>query len=118
QIGERLGGMAQIREAEERRNRRARHHANSARAFLDFFPCGLWAALLDRSLKVCMGPGVAPDGMAGGDYLMENFRIVGRMLADVEEGCPQALVGERLENGLGRVEPGAVVEGQHDLVVA
>ncbi len=40
------------------------------------------------------------------------------MLSDREERCPQALVCKRLEYCLGIVEPGAVVESEHDLMVA
>ena len=65
-----------------------------------------------------MGPGVAADGVAGRDHLMEDFRVIGRVLADREEGRPQALIGERFEHRLGVVEPGSVVEGEHDLAGA
>ena len=55
--------------------------------------------------------------MAGGCNLAEDFRIVGGVLADREEDRLDAFVGERLEHRRsGR--PRAVVEGQHDLMIA
>ena len=48
---------------------------------------------------------------------LENFRIVGGVLADREERGPHAFIGQRLEHG-GRGRPRAVVEGQHHFLVA
>ena len=51
--------------------------------------------------------------MPGFIYLPEDFRIIGRVFADREERCLDALVGQRLEHGLGVVEPRPVIKGQH-----
>ena len=118
QVSEHLGRMTQVRETEERRDRGARHHAYRACALFDFVLGGFRAAFFHRRLQVCMRPGVAADGVAGREHLLQDFRVIGGVLADRKEGRPEALVGKRLEHRLGVVEPGAVVEGEHDLVVA
>ena len=56
------------------------------------------------------------DGVTGCGHLLENFGVIGRMLADREEHGLGAFVGKRLEHG-GRGGPGTVVEGQHDFLV-
>ena len=116
-IGHHLGQVAQIGEAEERGDRRVRHHVNGACALLHLVPGGVQSALLHRCLQVGMGPCVAADGVACGKHHLENFRMIGRMLADREEGCTQALVGERLQHRGGISGPRAIIEGQHDFVV-
>ena len=45
-----------------------------------------------------MRPGVRADGVAGRGDLPEDFRIIGRVLADREERRLDALVGQRLEH--------------------
>ena len=67
--------------------------------------------------QIVVRPGVRADGVAGRRDLTENFRIVGGVLADREEDRLDAFGGERLEHRR-RGRPRAVVEGQHDLVVA
>ena len=65
-----------------------------------------------------MRPGVRADGVAGRGHLLENFGMPAGVLADREEQRLGALVGQRLEHALGVARPRAVVERQHDLVVA
>ena len=71
--------------------------------------------ILVRSLcdQVC-----EPTVMAGRDVLFQDLGMPAGVLADREEHGLGALVGQRLEHALGVAGPGAVVEGQHDLVVA
>ena len=63
-----------------------------------------------------MRPGVRADGVACGGDLLENFRMIGRVLADREEHRLGAFVGQRLQHRR-RGRPRTVVEGQHDLLV-
>ena len=63
-----------------------------------------------------MRPGVGADGVAGGGDLLENFRMIGGVLADREKRRLGAFLGQRLEHrGGGR--PRTVVEGQHHFLV-
>jgi hypothetical protein len=83
--------------------------------FLDLFP-----GLIDRHAllgKVLMRPGVAADGVTGGGNLSQDFRIIGGVFSDREEGCLGALVRQRLEHRGGVVRPRAVVEGQNDFAL-
>ena len=63
-----------------------------------------------------MRPGVGADGVSCGGDLLENFRMIGRVLADREEHRLGAFVRQRLQHR-GRGRPRTVVEGQHDLLV-
>ena len=49
--------------------------------------------------------------------LLEDFRVVGRVLADREEHRRGAFVGQRLQHRRRVARPRAVVEGQHDFLV-
>ena len=49
--------------------------------------------------------------------LLQDFRVIGRVLADDEECRLHALIGERRQNLRGG-RPGAVVEGEQDFLVA
>ena len=64
-----------------------------------------------------MAPGVGADRVTGGGDLLQDFRVIGRVLADDEEGGLHALIGERLQHGR-RGRPRAVVEGEQHFVVA
>ena len=65
-----------------------------------------------------MRPGVRSDGMSGRDHLLEDFRIIGRVLADREEDAGGAFLRQRLQDR-GRIDrPRAVVERQHHFLVA
>src|SRR5438874_9007160 len=58
------------------------------------------------------------DGMAGRGNLLEDFRIIGRVLADRKENAGRAFVRQGLQDG-GRIDwPRAVVERQHHFMVA
>ena len=63
--------------------------------------------------KVLVRPGVGANRMPGFIHLSKDFGIIGRVLADREKRCLDALVGQRLEHGLGVVEPRPVIKGQH-----
>ena len=117
EIGHHLGRMLQRREAEERRRRLAAERPlHRAEAFFDFVLALLLGQLLVDARRV--RPGMRADRMAGRHHLPEDFRIVGGVLADRKEDAVGAFVGERLQHG-GRVHrPWAVVESQHDFLVA
>ena len=114
EIAQRRLGVPERGKAEERRGRRPDRHLHGAKTLLDLFP----DLRLGQLLAVEMGvrPGMRADGVAGGEDLAENFRMIGRVLADREEQPLGAFVRQRLEHG-GRGRPWAVVEGQHDLLV-
>ena len=61
---------------------------------------------------------VCADRHPGGDHPLGDLRMPARVLADLKEGRLQTFVGERLDDGHGVLRPGAVVKGQHDLLVA
>ncbi|MEY9121603.1 hypothetical protein ABIA09_001165 [Bradyrhizobium yuanmingense] len=117
EIGDHLGRMLQRREAEERRGRDAAERPlHRCKAFLDLVLALRFVELL--VVQVGVRPGVGADGVAGCVDLLEDLRLVGRVLADDEEDSGGAFVRECLQHR-GRVaRPGAVVEGQHDLLVA
>ena len=117
EIGHHLGRMLQRREAEERRRRLAAEGPlHRAEAFFDFILALLLGQLLVDERRV--RPGVRSDRMTGRHHLLEDFGIVGGVLADREEDAGGAFIRERLQHG-GRVHrPWAVVEGQHHFLVA
>ena len=117
EIGHHFRRMLQRREAEERRGRNAaKRPFHRAEAFFDLF-----LALVFGQLLVGQGgvrPGVRSDGVAGRENLLEDFRIVGRVLADRKENAGRAFVRQRLQHR-GRIDrPRAVVERQHHFMVA
>jgi hypothetical protein len=64
-----------------------------------------------------MRPGVGADGVAGRINLLEDFRIVGRVLADGEEDAGGAFFGQRLQHCGCVAEPWAVVKGEHHFLL-
>ena len=64
-----------------------------------------------------MTPGVRADRVSGFRDLLEDFGIIGRVLADHEERRLHALLGECRQH-FWRGRPGTVVEGQQHFVVA
>ena len=117
EIGHHLRRMLQRREAEERRRRLAAQRPfHRAEALFDFI-----LALLLVQLLVDEGgvrPGVRADGMAGRHHLLEDFGIVGGVLADREEDAGGAFLRQRLQDR-GRIHrPRTVVERQHHFLVA
>ena len=65
-----------------------------------------------------MGPSVRADRHSGIDHLLSDLRMPARHLADLKKSRPQTLVGQGFQHGLGAAQPGAIVEGQNDLLVA
>jgi hypothetical protein len=61
---------------------------------------------------------MAADRVAGGGNLLGDFGVPHRVLADLDERGLEAIVGERLEHGRRVLRPGAVVEGQHNFLIA
>src|SRR5690349_18855537 len=55
--------------------------------------------------------------MAGSINLLGDFRIVGRVFADFEEDAGGALLRQRLQHRRRVALPGAVVEGEDDLLL-
>ncbi len=56
--------------------------------------------------------------MAGRGNLLQDFRIIGRVLADRKEDTGRAFLRQRLQDR-GRIDgPGAIVERQHHFMVA
>ena len=111
--------MLQVREAEERSDRRAtRSHLYGAVAHLDFL-LGQFDILRIRiSRQILVRPGVGADRHPGFDYLLGDFGVPHCVLADLEECGLQTFVGQRLEDGGRVLWPGAVVERQNDLLIA
>ena len=107
--------MPERREAEERRDRLVAERDAHRRDALFDFVLGL---LVGQLRQVLVRPGVRADGVAGRDDLLEDLGMIAGMLADREEHRLGALVGQRLEHALGVARPRAVVEGQHDFLVA
>ena len=65
-----------------------------------------------------MRPGMRSDGVAGRQHLLEDFRIIGGVLADRKEDAGGAFFRERLQDRRRIYRPRAVVKGQHHLLVA
>ena len=115
-IGHEFRRMAQSREAEERRGRCTDGHLHGADAFFDFS-----FRVLDRHAllgQVDVAPGMRTDGVAGFGNLLEDFRVIARVLADRKEDRLGAMVGEGGENAWRIVRPRAVIESQHHFLVA
>src|SRR5206468_11192207 len=85
-----------------------------AKTLLDLFADLRLRHLLAVEMRV--RPGMRADGVAGIVNLAEDFRVIGRVLADGEEDRLGALVRKRLQHG-GRGRPRTVVEGEHDFLV-
>ena len=117
EIGDHFRRVLQRREAEERRRRDAAERPlHRAETLLDLFLALVFGQLLVGQRR--MRPGVGADGMAGRVNLLDDFRIVGGVLADREEDAGGAFVRQRLQHR-GRIQrPRAVVEGQHHFLVA
>ena len=117
EIGHHLRRMLQRREAEERRRRLAAERPfHRAESLLDFI-----LALLLGQLLVDEGgvrPGVRADGVAGRHHLLEDFGIVGGVLADREEDAGGAFFRQRLQHRRRIHRPRTVVERQHHFLVA
>ncbi len=104
-----LRRLTQLREAEERRDRRAGHHGDGADAFLDF----VGGFLSGARCQVLVRPGMRAHGMAGCDHLLQHGRMPGGVFANRKEHRLHALRAERGEHGGRRHRPWAVVECQH-----
>ena len=86
EIGHHFRRMLQRREAEEWRGRNAAQRPfHGAEAFFDLVLALLFGQLLVGQRR--MRPGVRPDGVAGRQNLLQDFRIVGGVLADRERKC-------------------------------
>ena len=107
-------GIAQIGEAEKRRDGVAQARFEHADALLD-----LDTGACRRELaQIGVAPGVGADGMAGLVDLFQNVGILQRHLADVEKRRLGALLGQGGENfGCGAGKR-TVVEGQYNFLVA
>ena len=114
EIVQRSLGVLQPGEAEERRGCGADRHLDRAKTLLDLFLDLRFGQLLAVEMRV--RPGVGADGVAGGGNLLEDFRMIGRVLADREEHRLGAFLGQRLQHRR-RGRPRAVVEGQHDFLL-
>ena len=110
--------MLQVREAEERRDWGVGGRVHGADAHLDFLFGQFEIAGVRVPGKILVRPGMRADRHSGCDHLLGDFRMPGRVLADLKEGRLETLVGERLEHGQGVLRPGTVVEGQHHFLVA
>jgi hypothetical protein len=107
--------MLQFGKAKERRGGCAQRQLDRAVALFDLVPGELIGHLL--RIQIGMRPGMRTDGVTGRGHLLENFGMVGGMLADRKEHRLGAFISQRLEHG-GRIgRPRAVVEGQHDFLV-
>ena len=107
--------MLQLRKAEERRRAGAERELDRAKALLDLVLGLLLGHLL--GIQVGVRPGVRADGVSGRQDLPQNFRMIGRVLADREKQRLGAFVIERFEHGRRIARPRTVVEGQDDLLV-
>ena len=117
EIGHHLRRMLQRRETEERRRRLAAQRPfHGAETLFDF----ILALLLGQLLvdEGGMRPGVRSDGVAGRHHLLEDFGIVGGVLADREEDAGGAFFRQRLQHRRRIHRPRAVVERQHHFLVA
>ena len=117
EIGHHLRRVLQRGEAEERRRRLAAQRPfHGAESLLDFI-----LALLLVQLLVDEGgvrPGVRSDGMAGRHHLLEDFGIVGGVLADREEDAGGAFFRQRLQDRRRIHRPRTVVKRQNHFLVA
>ena len=96
EIGHHLRRMLQRRETEERRRRLATERPfHGAEAFFDFILALLLGQLLVDERRV--RPGVRSDRVAGRHHLLEDFGIVGGVLADREEDAGGAFLRQRLQ---------------------
>src|SRR5262249_51726516 len=110
--------MLQGRKTEERRDlsasggqvHRADTHLDFRLGLLDIL--GVWVAS-----QILMRPGMGANRNAGRDRLFGDLRMPAGVPTDLEEGCFQAFVGQRLENGLRVARPRTVVEGQDDFFI-
>ena len=68
--------------------------------------------------QVAVAPAVVPDGVAPGRDLAHQCGMFGGRLADQEERRLHALHGQRCQHFRRRRRRWAVIEGQHDLVIA
>src|SRR5208282_2676483 len=116
--GEQRRRMLQAGEAEERRDWYAGGHMYGAGAHLDFLLGQIEIACIGISRQVFVRPGVAADRHSGFDHLLGDLGMRDRVLADLEECGFQTIISERLENRWSVFRPGAVVESQHDLLIA
>ena len=119
EIGEKLRCVLQVREAEERRDRRAgSSHMHCAVAHLDLLLGLLENRRIGVPREVLVRPGVSADSHPGLNHLFGDFGMPHCVLADVKERGFQTLIGQRLEHRRRALPPGAIVEGQDDLLVA
>ena len=117
EIGHHFRRMLQRRETEERcRRNAAQGPLHRTEALFDLFLALIFGQLLVGQRRV--RPGVRTDGMARSENLLQDFRIVGRMLADRKENSGGAFVGQRLQHRGGVDRPRAIVKCQHDFVIA
>ena len=117
EIGHHLRRVLQRREAEERRRRLAAERPfHGAESLFDFILALLLVQLLVD--EGGMRPGVRSDGMAGRHHLLEDFGIVGGVLADREEDAGGAFLRQRLQDRRRIHRPRTVVERQHHFLVA
>src|SRR5215216_3901608 len=108
--------MSQGWETEEGRARRSQGHPHGTDALLDFL-LGQLDVVVRLSREVLVAPGMTPDRVSGGSDLLEDLRVVSRVLADGEERRLRAMIRQRLEHGGRIARPGTVIKGQHDLAV-
>ena len=90
---------------------------HGAHAHFDFLFGEFDIAGIRISRQVLVRPGVAADRHAGLSHHLGNFRMPGGVLADLEEGRLEALIGQRLDDGRRIARPRPVVEGQNDFVL-
>src|SRR5205814_2001570 len=83
-------------------------------SLFNFFLALIFGQLLVGQRRVRLG--VRTDGVAGGVNLFEDFRSIGRVLADREEDASRAFFGKPLEHRRRVFRPGPVVGGQHHVM--
>ena len=77
-----------------------------------------WSSRQLLVVQIGVRPGMRADGMTCGGNLLENFGIIGRVLADRKENAGRAFLCQRLQDR-GRVDrPRTIIEGQHHFMVA
>jgi hypothetical protein len=107
--------VPQGRKAEEWSSRLvAKRDAHRRNALLDFVDPFLLAQLG----QVLVRPGVRSDGMPGSSHLLHDFGMPSGVLSDRKKDCLGALLGERLEHSRRMTRPRAIVEREHDFLVA